>query len=156
MPSQDPRAIPAAAKRGRTAADIMTASPRTCSPFSTVLEATLIFRDQDCGAVPVVDEGRPVGVATDRDVALAVPDDPDLADRPVSDIMSRGVVAVRPDDPLDVVNEKFADQKVRCLLVIDPDDQLVGLINRADLVPHLPQIGLREGVAVVVEWAPES
>ena len=134
----------------------MTASPRTCSPFSTVLEVTLIFRDEDCGAVPVVDEGRPVGVATDRDVALAVPDYPDLADRPVSDIMSRGVVAVRPDDPLDVVHEKFGDRKVRCLLVIDPDDQLVGLINRADLVPHLPQIGLREGVAVVVEWAPES
>jgi CBS domain-containing protein len=156
MPSQDLRATPDAAKRRRTAADIMTASPRTCSPFSTVLEATLIFRDEDCGAVPVVDEGRPVGVATDRDVALAVPDDPDLADRPVSDIMSRGVVAVRPDDPLDVVHEKFGDRKVRCLLVIDPDDQLVGLINRADLVPHLPQIGLREGVAVVVEWAPES
>jgi CBS domain-containing protein len=156
MPSEDPRVIPAAAKRGRTAADIMTASPRTCSPFSTVLEATLIFRDEDCGAVPVMDEGRPVGVATDRDVALAVPDYPDLADRPVSDIMSRGVVAVRPDDPLDVVNEKFGDQKVRCLLVIDPDDQLVGIINRADLVPHLPQEGLCKGVAVVVEWAPES
>ena len=134
----------------------MTASPRTCSPFSTVLEATLIFRDEDCGAVPVMDEGRPVGVATDRDVALAVPDYPDLADRPVSDIMSRGVVAVRPDDPLDVVNEKFGDQKVRCPLVIDPDGQLVGIINRADLVPHLPQEGLCEGVAVVVEWAPES
>ena len=37
-----------------TAADIMTAAPRTCSPFSTVLEAVLIFRDADCGLVPVV------------------------------------------------------------------------------------------------------
>ncbi|MBV8268167.1 MAG: CBS domain-containing protein [Planctomycetaceae bacterium] len=154
MPSQDLRATPDAAKRRRTAADIMTASPRICSPYSTVLEATLISRDEGCGAVPVVDEGRPVGVATDRDVALAVPDDPDLADRPVSDIMSRGVVAVRPDDPLDVVNEKFADRKVRCLLVIDSDDQLVGIIDRADLVPHLPQVGLCEGVAGVVEGHP--
>jgi CBS domain-containing protein len=85
-----------------------------------------------------------------------VPDYPDLADRPVSDIMSRGVVAVRLDDPLVVVNEKFGDQKVRCLLVIDPDDQLVGIIDRAGLVPHLPQEGLCEGVAGVVEWAPES
>ena len=53
-----------------TAADVMTASPRTCSPFSTVLEAVMIFRDADCGAVPIVEDGKPVGVLTDRDVAL--------------------------------------------------------------------------------------
>ena len=40
-----------------TAADVMTAAPRTCSRFSTVLEAVMIFRDADCGAVPVLEEG---------------------------------------------------------------------------------------------------
>ena len=54
-----------------TAADVMTASPRTCSTFSTVLEAVLIFRDNDCGAVPILAEGKPVAILTDRDVALA-------------------------------------------------------------------------------------
>jgi CBS domain-containing protein len=156
MSPQDLRARPAAAQRQRTAADIMTANPRTCSPFSTVLEATLIFRDEDCGAVPVVDEGKPVGIVTDRDVALAVPDYPDLADRPVSDIMSRDVVEVRPDDPLDVVKEKFGEQKVRRLLVIDPDDQLVGIIAWADLVPYLPREDVGELVAEVVQRSPES
>ena len=43
---------------GRTAAGVMTASPRTCSPFSTIVEAALIFRDADCGAVPVLNEGK--------------------------------------------------------------------------------------------------
>ena len=55
-----------------TAADVMTASPRTCSTFSTVLEAVMIFRDADCGVVPVLEDGKPVGVLTDRDVALAL------------------------------------------------------------------------------------
>jgi len=55
-----------------TAADLMTASPRTCSKFSTVLEAVMIFRDADCGAVPILEDGKPVGVLTDRDVALAL------------------------------------------------------------------------------------
>ena len=66
----------------RTAADLMTPNPRTCSPFSSVLEAVLIFRDADCGAGPVVDAGQPVGILTDRDVALALADHPDLASRP--------------------------------------------------------------------------
>jgi predicted transcriptional regulator len=55
-----------------TAADVMTTNPRTCSAFSSVLEASLLFEDEDCGAVPVIDGGRPIGILTDRDVALAV------------------------------------------------------------------------------------
>ena len=77
----------------QTAADVMTASPRTCSPFSTVLEAVMIFRDADCGAVPVLDEGKPVGVLTDRDVALALTEFGDtLTARPVTDLMTVGVL----------------------------------------------------------------
>jgi IMP dehydrogenase len=107
--------------------------------------------------VPVVDEGKPVGVVTDRDVALAVPDYPnDLADHPVSDIMSRDVVAVRPDDSLAVVKEKFGDKKVRRILVIDSDGQLVGIISWADLAPYLSEADLGEVVAEVIEDAPET
>ena len=78
MSTQDMRAIHDAGASRRTAADIMRPDPRTCSPFSTVLETTVIFRVEDCEAVPVVDEGRPVGIVTDRDVALALPDYTDL------------------------------------------------------------------------------
>ena len=85
-----------AAPSSRTAADLMTKNPRTCSPFSTVLEAVLIFRDADCGAVPVVDAGQPVGILTDRDVALALADHPDLVSRPVSENMTRGVITIAP------------------------------------------------------------
>ena len=60
------------AAKSLTAADVMTPNPRTCSTFSSVLEAVMIFRDADCGAVPVLDDGKPVGVLTDRDVALAL------------------------------------------------------------------------------------
>ena len=42
---------------GLTAVDVMTPAPRTCSPFSTVVEAVMVFRDCKCGAMPVVDAG---------------------------------------------------------------------------------------------------
>ena len=66
--------MPPSDRSKTTAADVMTPDPRTCSVFSTVLEAVMVFRDADCGAVPVIDEGKPVGMLTDRDVALALAD----------------------------------------------------------------------------------
>ena len=118
-----------------TAADVMTASPRTCSTFSTVLEAVMIFRDTDCGAVPILAEGKPVSVLTDRDVALAMADFPDLVRRPVSEIMVPGVVAVAPDDSLEDVCEMLRSQGVRRVLVVDPIMQVLGIIGWADIAP---------------------
>jgi len=119
-----------------TAADVMTAAPLTCSTFSTVLEAVMIFRDADCGAVPILQEGKPVAVLTDRDVALALPNHPDLVNRPVSDIMSPGIVSVKPTDSLGHVLEVLRTQAVRRILVID-DGRLLGIIGWADIAPVL-------------------
>lgn len=134
--------------RPLTAAEVMTPSPRTCSPFSSVLEAVMIFRDADCGSVPVVDAGQPVGVLTDRDVALALADHPDLAKLPVSEVMTPGSVTVSPDTPIEQVKEQFGAHGVRRLLVADASGQLLGIIAFADIAPYLPD---REVGAVVTE-----
>jgi CBS domain-containing protein len=137
--------------RPTTAADVMTPSPRTCSPFSTVLEAVLIFRDADCGAVPVVDSDKPVGVLTDRDVALALADHPNLAGMSVSDVMTRGAITVAPDATLDTVREQFGAHGVRRLLVADPSGQLLGIIALADIAPYLPDHDVGTVVSDVVQ-----
>jgi len=116
-----------------TAADVMTPSPRTCSIYSAVLEAVMIFRDADCGAVPILDEGKPVAILTDRDVALALCDTLDLVKQPVSAIMKPGIVAVRPEDSLFQVCEILRAKTLRRVLVIDSADTLVGIIGWADI-----------------------
>ncbi|MBV8269303.1 MAG: CBS domain-containing protein [Planctomycetaceae bacterium] len=135
-----------------TAADVMTPNPRTCSIFSTVLEAVLIFRDADCGAVPIVEDGKPVGVLTDRDVALALADHDDTLSRlPVGQIMSRGVVSVPPDASIDIVIEQFGDQGVRRLLVVDGQDRLLGIIGWVDIAPLVPDRKVGQAVGEVLE-----
>jgi len=137
-----------------TAADVMTPNPRTCSTFSSVLEAVMIFRDADCGAVPVLDDGKPVGVLTDRDVALALTEFGDsLTSRPVSDLMTKGVVAVAPEDGVESIAEKFADKAVRRLLVMDAQNQLLGIIAWSDLAPYLPDQRIGRMVTEVVDQA---
>jgi CBS domain-containing protein len=120
-----------------TAADVMTAAPLTCSTFSTALEAVMIFRDADCGAVPILEEGKPVAILTDRDIALALPDNPDLVRRPVGEIMTPGVVTVAADDKLGQVCEVLRSRAVRRVLVVDSSDRLVGIIGWADIAPVL-------------------
>ena len=50
--------------------DIMTPNPRTVSPDDSIESAARIMRDEDTGAVPVVQDGRPVGMLTDRDIVI--------------------------------------------------------------------------------------
>ncbi len=135
-----------------TAADVMTPAPRTCSTFSTVLEAVMIFRDADCGAVPVLDDGKPVGLITDRDVALALADHGgDLTILPVSDLMTHGIVAVAPEDGIETIAGKFADKAVRRLLVIDAAGQLVGIIAWSDLAGYVSDRRVGQVVTDVVQ-----
>ncbi len=121
------------ATTAQTAADVMTTSPRTCSPFSTVLEAVMIFRDADCGAVPIVQDNKPIGVLTDRDVALALAEFPDLVNRSVGDIMTKDPITISPDATLPEIEAKIERNAVRRLLVVDDSGMLVGVVSWADL-----------------------
>jgi CBS domain-containing protein len=134
-----------------TAADVMTTNPRTCSAFSSVLEASVLFQDADCGAVPVVDGGRPIGLLTDRDVALAVANNPDLGNRPVADFMSKDVISVAPDASLEEVGAIFSRQGVHRLLVVDAAGQLQGIIAWSDLAPHVSEASIGRLVSGVDE-----
>jgi CBS domain-containing protein len=138
------------------AADIMTSSPRTCSKFSRVIEAVMIFKDEDCGLVPVIEEGKPIGVVTDRDVALGLTTSDDLVNRPVSEIMSTNIVSVRPETSVTEVAAMFAQDGVRRLLVVNGEGQLVGVIGWKDVSGNLPDRALGHVVASVVEQPSNS
>jgi len=139
----------------KTAADVMTRDPRTCSRFSRVIEAVLIFKDEDCGIVPVVEEGKPIGVVTDRDVALALATYEDLVNHPVSDIMSTGLISVHPEASLDEVARSFYREVVRRLLVVDSEGLLVGVIAWRDVFDELPS-PVAGNVATTVVEAPSG
>jgi predicted transcriptional regulator len=133
-------------------ADVMTANPRTCSPFSTVLEAVMIFRDVDCGVVPVVEDDVPIGVLTDRDVALALAEHTgDLASRRVSDLMSKGVVTASADEPLAAVFDRLGREGVRRLMVVDTAGRIQGVLTWADIAPYLSDCALGRVVSRILE-----
>ena len=52
--------------------DVMTREPRTCRPSDTLNLAAQHMWEGDCGVLPVTDdEGKPIGMLTDRDICMA-------------------------------------------------------------------------------------
>ena len=109
------------------------------------------YQDAGCGAVPVVDAGRPVGILTDRDVALAVANNPDLGSLPVADLMSKEVISVLPDASLEEVGAMFGQHSVHRVLVVDAAGQLQGIVALSDLAPHVSEESLGRCVNEVME-----
>lgn len=122
---------------GRTVAEVMHGDPRTVSRDSRVMDAARIMLDDDIGSVPVVDGDRPVGIITDRDIAIrVVAAGLDPATTAVGEVASSDLHCATPDELLEDAFEQMSAWQIRRLPVVE-DDRLVGIVAQADLVHEL-------------------
>ena len=112
--------------------DVMTPNPCTVTPNDSIQTAARIMRDEDTGAVPVVENGKPVGMVTDRDIVVRAVADGGEMNRPVRDIVSGNVVSVRPDMSTREAAELMSEHQVRRLPVLE-NERLVGIVSIGDL-----------------------
>ena len=111
--------------------DVMTSNPRTVSPNDSIQVAARIMREEDCGVVPVVDNGRPVGIVTDRDIVIrAVADG--LGDKAVREIATTDLVFVKPDASTKEAEKLMSQRQIRRLPVVE-NDRLVGIVSLGDI-----------------------
>lgn len=112
--------------------DVMTPNPRTVGPDESIQNAARIMRDLDTGVVPVVENGRAIGMVTDRDIVVrAVAEDSQL-NRPVRDIVSGGLISASPDMSTRDAAELMSEHQVRRLPVVE-NERLVGIVSIGDL-----------------------
>jgi len=112
--------------------EIMTPNPQCVSPSDSIQDAARIMRDCDTGAVPVVDNGRPVGMVTDRDIVVRAVADGGQLNRPVRDIISGNIVCASPDMSTHEAADLMSEYQVRRLPVVE-DDRIVGIVSLGDL-----------------------
>jgi CBS domain-containing protein len=113
--------------------DVMTPSPRTVESSTPVQEAAKLMREQDVGAIPIVENGSLVGIVTDRDIAIDVVAQGKDVSTPVGDIGSRDLVTVDPEQSLDEALRLMAQHQVRRLPVVEEDGKPVGIVAQADI-----------------------
>ena len=139
------------------AADIMTKNPCFCSSNDSIVSVAKTMRDHDCGAVPIVDSGRVVGIVTDRDLVVRGIATGTNLDAMVGEIASRNLCSVRADADVKEIERIMSDNQVRRVLVMD-NDKCVGIVSQADLARAIERgdgITDRE-VGIVVERISEK
>ncbi len=121
---------------GAKVKDVMYPKPEAISPKTMVAEVVRdIFRQRYRRAVPVCDDGRPVGVVTITDVR-ELPQEK-WAYTPVEQIMTRQpLYSVTPEDDLNSAMKLLAQHDLNQVLVIN-EGQCVGLLSRADIISYL-------------------
>jgi CBS domain-containing protein len=122
--------------------DLCTSEVTCCRPQTSALEAARLMRQKHVGDVVVVDdpvERRvPLGVVTDRDLAIEVlGDGRDAATTAVSALVHRPVVIARDSEDVSVVIERMRTHGVRRVPVVDERESLVGIVTLDDLLKSL-------------------
>ena len=112
--------------------DVMTRNPRTVTPNDSIQNAAQIMRDEDTGVVPVVDNGRPVGVVTDRDIVVRAVADGQV-NRPIREIVTSAVVSATPDMSTREAAQLMSEHQIRRLPVVDEDENIIGILSLGDL-----------------------
>lgn len=108
--------------------DIMTSDPSTLRPGSTLGEAATLMKQEDCGSLPVLEEGKLVGIVTDRDIVVrAIAGGKDPKSCTVAEIMSADPITVEPETTVDEAQRIMSERQVRRLPVVE-DGRLVGIV----------------------------
>lgn len=113
--------------------EIMTTNVATVSPQQTVAEAAQMMSQYNVGSIPVVQNGQPVGMVTDRDITLRVTAQGENAQSvTVDSIMSTNLATGTPEMNVHEAANLMAERQIRRLPVVE-NNQLSGIVALGDL-----------------------
>src|SRR6266567_6419755 len=114
--------------------DVMSRKVLVASPDDTVEKAATLMAQVNCGALPVGENDRLVGMVTDRDItlrAVAKGNPPDHCT--VREVMSPDIKYVFEDEATEAAAESMSKLQVRRLPVLNRQKRLVGIVSLGDL-----------------------
>ena len=106
----------------------------TVNSDETVLAAYQRMKLYDVSQLPVLKDGKIVGLVTEEDILLEVQENPEHFKEPVTEAMESKLVTLPPDAPVEKLKEIF--ERGMVAIVVD-GDEFLGLITRIDLLNWL-------------------
>ncbi len=136
--------------------DWMTKDPVTITEDTSMIKAIHLMKERRFRRIPVVSQGKLVGMVTDRDLKEASPSKATtldvhelyylLAELQVSEIMSRDPFSVSPDDTVEHAAQIMLEHTISGLPVVDGSCAVVGIITQSDVFRAFMQItGVLQG-----------
>lgn len=128
--------------------DLMTTQVASCRPEDDLGRAGTLMWENDCGIIPVVEDGRVTGVITDRDICVAlVTRGIRASEASVRDAMTREVRVCREDDDVKEALKSMAEQQIRRLPVVDREGRLTGIVSLNDAAVRANDAKRGNGIA---------
>jgi acetoin utilization protein AcuB len=141
--------------------DWMTRTLVTLSPETSVAEALTLCRERRIRHLPILEEGRLVGIVSDRDLRDASPalGDPErtraMQQIRVRDVMTREVITVDPQEFIENAAQEMYELKIESLPVV-AGEELLGIITSSDMMRALVRLaGLPEPGCRIEVRAPD-
>jgi len=120
-----------------TVSDLMTRNVFVATEQDRILHVRKLMVERKISRVVIIDErNRPIGIITDKDVLRYVVDDTsgmDLDNLPASKLMSHPVITVQDSLSIQDAAKKMYDARISSLVVVNTDNNLVGIITKTDL-----------------------
>jgi CBS domain-containing protein len=113
--------------------EVMTEDVVTADSDASLKDTATLMRDRGVGSVVVCDGNRPVGMITDRDVALAVAADGVPSDQPVRPYTTHPIVTGHSAMSLEEAAAEMVQNRVRRLPIVDGEGALAGILTLDDL-----------------------
>jgi CBS domain-containing protein len=130
-------------------AELIHSNVESLPPSATCLEAARLMRSQNVGSVVVVSDRLPVGVLTDRDLAVRVMAEArDPAKVRIEEVMSPHPIFLSQRRSLDDAIATMRDLGVRRLPVVNEHGHLAGLISMDDILARIARQVAQLGDAV--------
>jgi CBS domain-containing protein len=117
--------------------EVMTKNVITIEPSKPVKRAAELMDKHDIGCLIVVEEGKPIGIVTERDMLKRVLlqfRDPRITR--VSDIMSTPLMVSTPETDLREAVRLMNERRIKKLVIVE-DNVLIGLLSITDVVRSL-------------------
>lgn len=118
-----------------TVREVMTTDIDYCTPLDNVFEAAVKMHDLNVGAIPVVENGRLIGMITDRDLVVRGIAEKRPGSSQVTEVMSKDIITISPDTPVQEAAQQMAEHQIRRLPVVE-GGRLVGIVSLGDLATH--------------------
>jgi CBS domain-containing protein len=115
--------------------EIMTRDVEACSILDNAYEVAVKMKENNVGAIPIVDNEKLVGMITDRDLVIRCIAEKHPGSTKVEDIMSKEIVTVTPDTSTQEAAKLMAKHQIRRLPVVE-NGRLVGIVSLGDFAVH--------------------
>ncbi|MCT4594121.1 MAG: CBS domain-containing protein [Anaeromicrobium sp.] len=112
--------------------DIMTTNVVTLSKSDTIENAAKLMRQHRIGSIPVCENGKPVGVVTDRDIAIRAVAGGKNSSTKLEEVMSKSVIIGTPEMDVDKASQLMSTNQIRRLPVVD-NESIVGIVALGDV-----------------------